>query len=64
MITNPINPFTAYIGGIKLYKIGNENICEQAPAAFKDVMKVVDVLKSSHLTKPIALVKPLAIIKG
>jgi len=49
---------------IKLYKIGNENICEQAPAAFKDVMKVVEVLKDSQLTKPVALVKPLAIIKG
>ncbi len=49
---------------IKLYKLGRENASEQAPEAFKDVHKVLNVLRDTKLTKPVVSTKPLAIIKG
>lgn len=50
--------------GVRLFKLGNEDIREQAPAAFKDVYKVLESLKSNHLVAPIASTFPLAILKG
>lgn len=49
---------------IALYKLGNEDIREQAPLAFKNIDKVLETLKQHHLIKPVAATRPLAIIKG
>lgn len=50
--------------GIKLYKLGNENICEQSPKAFKDIDKLISLLQQSQLLEPVVATRPLAIIKG
>ena len=50
--------------GVKLYKLGSEDICEQAPLAFKDINKVIAALGDHNLIRPILAVKPLAVIKG
>ncbi|MCM8780207.1 MAG: RtcB family protein, partial [Candidatus Omnitrophica bacterium] len=50
--------------GIRLFKLGKEDIREQAPAAFKDIYKVLESLKSNRLVAPIASTSPLAILKG
>jgi tRNA-splicing ligase RtcB len=49
---------------IKLYKLGDENVSEQAPLAFKDINAVIETLKGHSLINPILSTKPLAIIKG
>ena len=50
--------------GVKLYKMGDGNICEQSPAAFKDIDKLINLLRQSRLLKPIIATKPLAVVKG
>lgn len=50
--------------GIKLYKMGDENICEQSPFAFKDIAKLINLLRQSRLLKPVVSTKPLAVVKG
>ena len=37
---------------------------EEAPGAYKDVRRVVDVSQSAGLARKVALVKPMAVIKG
>jgi tRNA-splicing ligase RtcB (3'-phosphate/5'-hydroxy nucleic acid ligase) len=49
---------------IRLYKLGNEDIREQAPGAFKDIDKVMQSLKTHKLVNPVATTVPLAILKG
>jgi len=50
--------------GIKLYKLGNEDICEQSPGAFKDIDMVLNSLRDNNLVQPAISTKPLAVIKG
>jgi len=49
---------------IRFYKLGNEDIREQAPGAFKDITKVIDSLKTNQLVRPVATTAPIAILKG
>ena len=49
---------------IKLYKLGNEDVSEQAPRAFKDINKIIDTLKEHDLVRPVLALRPLAVIKG
>jgi tRNA-splicing ligase RtcB len=39
-------------------------IAEEAPAAYKDVHSVVDVVDRAGIAKKVAQLKPLAVIKG
>ena len=49
---------------VRLYKMGSEDITEQAPAAFKDIDRVIEVMERHNLVKRIAGLKPLAVLKG
>ena len=39
-------------------------LAEEAPGAYKDVTKVVDVIHNAGLAKKVIKVKPLGVIKG
>jgi len=49
---------------IKLYDYGNGYVSEEAPQAFKDVDKVLDVIKQYDIAEPVASINPLAALKG
>jgi len=50
--------------GIRLYRYGTDNIAGQAPASFKDVRRVVDVMTAFDLIRPVARLRPIAVLKG
>jgi tRNA-splicing ligase RtcB len=39
-------------------------LAEEAPAAYKDVNRVVEVVHNAGIAKKVARLKPLAVIKG
>jgi tRNA-splicing ligase RtcB len=41
-----------------------KGLAEEAPAAYKDVSRVVDVVHGAGLAHKVALLHPLAVIKG
>lgn len=49
---------------IRLYKMGSEDITEQASGAFKDIHRVIDLMERHALVKNVAELKPLAVLKG
>jgi tRNA-splicing ligase RtcB len=49
---------------IRLYRLGEQDLREQSPFAFKDIHKVISVLKAHRLSRPVALTQPLGILKG
>lgn len=49
---------------IRLYKLGDEDLREQGPRAFKDINEIIPVLKNHRLMDPVAVTHPLAILKG
>jgi tRNA-splicing ligase RtcB len=52
------------INGIYLFKLGDEDLREQAPHAFKDIQTVITALKNHRLIRPVVITAPLAILKG
>lgn len=52
------------INGIYLYKLGDEDLREQAPYAFKDIQQIIAALKIHRLVRPVVITAPLAILKG
>ena len=50
--------------GIRLFRYGKSPITDQAPDAFKDVGRVVQVMQKFHLANPVVKVRPLAVLKG
>ncbi len=49
-------------GGLRKYNL--EGIAEEAPIAYKDVDKAVEVVHRAGLSKKVARLAPLAVIKG
>ncbi|MEE4262303.1 MAG: RtcB family protein [Desulfobacteraceae bacterium] len=50
--------------GIHVRAGSMSGLAEEAPAAYKDVNRVVDVVHSAGIAKKVARLKPLAVIKG
>jgi len=50
--------------GIRLYRIGEDNIGGQAPAAFKNPHHVLEAMMDHDLVQPVARLKPIAVLKG
>lgn len=50
--------------GIEVRAAGKKTITEEAPAAYKDIDKVVEVVEGAGLSKKVARMKPLCVIKG
>ncbi|MFC2106406.1 RtcB family protein [Candidatus Bipolaricaulota bacterium] len=50
--------------GIKLWAHSLRGVAEEAPGAYKDIEKVVNVSAASGITLPVAKLRPLAVIKG
>ena len=42
----------------------NAELAEEAPLAYKDVSRVVDVVDSAHLARKVARLRPLGVVKG
>ena len=49
---------------MKLYRVGNGNISEQNPNAFKDVSKVTEIMKKKNIGKKAAKLRPICSMKG
>jgi tRNA-splicing ligase RtcB len=49
---------------LKIYDYGRGYIAEEAPAAFKDVDKILDVIVKNNIASPVARLRPLADLKG
>ncbi|MDP3791513.1 MAG: RtcB family protein [Candidatus Omnitrophota bacterium] len=49
---------------VKIYDYGNGYIAEEAPKAFKDVDKILDVISKNNIAEPVARLRPLADLKG
>jgi tRNA-splicing ligase RtcB len=48
-----------------LIKAGSmKGLAEEAPVAYKDVNRVVDIVHNAGIAKKVARLKPLAVIKG
>jgi tRNA-splicing ligase RtcB len=50
--------------GIVVQTSSMKGLAEEAPAAYKDVSRVVDVVHGAGLAHKVALLHPLAVIKG
>jgi tRNA-splicing ligase RtcB len=48
--------------GVQLFKFGQDNI--PAPALYKDISTVVEVMKKFNLAKPVVKLQPIAVLKG
>ncbi|MDZ7266759.1 MAG: RtcB family protein [candidate division KSB1 bacterium] len=49
---------------IRLYRYGEGNLAEQAPASFKDVSQVVAAMTALNLARPVVRLRPVAVLKG
>jgi tRNA-splicing ligase RtcB len=49
---------------IRLYRYGIDNIVEQAPGSFKDVLQVGRAVSALGLAKPVVRLRPVAVLKG
>jgi tRNA-splicing ligase RtcB (3'-phosphate/5'-hydroxy nucleic acid ligase) len=50
--------------GVKVYDYGRGYTAEEAPAAFKNVDKVLETIIKHDIAEPVARMKPLAALKG
>jgi tRNA-splicing ligase RtcB len=50
--------------GIRLYRYGEDEIGGQAPASFKNVHRVLDVMAELDMIRPVVRLRPLAVLKG
>ena len=50
--------------GIQIRAGSMPGLAEEAPAAYKDVDRVVDVVHAAGIAKKVARLKPIAVIKG
>jgi tRNA-splicing ligase RtcB len=50
--------------GIQVRAGSMSGLSEEAPAAYKDVNRVVDVVHGAGIAKKVARLRPLAVIKG
>ena len=50
--------------GILIRAHSYPGVAEEAPGAYKDVIKVVDAVHKANLAKRVAMVKPLGCVKG
>jgi len=50
--------------GMKVYDYGNGHTAEEAPSAFKDADRVLNVLIKNDIAEPVARIRPLAALKG
>jgi tRNA-splicing ligase RtcB len=50
--------------GIMVKASGRGTIVEEAPAAYKDVNEVVDVVHNAGISKRVCRMRPLGVIKG
>lgn len=50
--------------GIRLYRYGHDQIGGQAPASFKNVQRVLDVMAELDMIRPVVRLRPLAVLKG
>jgi tRNA-splicing ligase RtcB len=49
---------------IRLYRAHCDNIAEQAPGAFKDILQVIQATSASPLVRPVVRLRPMAVLKG
>jgi tRNA-splicing ligase RtcB len=49
---------------MKIYDYGKGKVSEEAPAAFKDVNKILDTIKKYGMAQPVVRLRPLADLKG
>jgi len=50
--------------GILIRAHSYPGVAEEAPGAYKDVVKVVDAVHKASLARKVAMLKPLACVKG
>ena len=50
--------------GIRVHAGSMSGLAEEAPAAYKDVDRVVEVVHNAGIAKKVARLKPMAVIKG
>jgi tRNA-splicing ligase RtcB len=50
--------------GIRLYRYGEDEIGGQAPASFKNVHRVLDVMAELDMIRAVVRLRPLAVLKG
>ena len=50
--------------GIRVRAGSMSGLAEEAPAAYKDVNRVVEVVHNAGIAKKVARLKPMAVIKG
>ena len=50
--------------GIEVRAAGKKTIVEEAPAAYKDIHQVVDIVERAGLSKKVCRMRPLCVIKG
>lgn len=50
--------------GIVVRCSSNKELAEEAPHAYKDVERVVDVVHAAGLARKVARLKPLGVVKG
>jgi len=50
--------------GILIRAHSYPGVAEEAPGAYKDVVKVVDAVHKANLSRKVAMLKPLGCIKG
>ncbi|MCP4540070.1 MAG: RtcB family protein [Chloroflexi bacterium] len=50
--------------GIVVRAGSNKGLAEEAPAAYKDVSRVVEVVHGAGIAQKVALMRPLAVVKG
>ncbi len=50
--------------GIIVKSTGRETLAEEAPEAYKDVNKVVDIVHGAGISKKVCRMRPLGVIKG
>jgi tRNA-splicing ligase RtcB len=56
--------FKKQMDGIFLVCENKYSIKEEAPAAYKDIDKVIDIVTGANLAKKVIRLKPLAVLKG
>jgi len=51
-------------GGIKIRAGSLPGLAEEAPAAYKDVDRVIEVVSKAGIARKVARLRPVAVIKG
>jgi tRNA-splicing ligase RtcB len=50
--------------GVRLYRYGADAIGGQAPASFKNVHRVIEVMAALDMIRPVLRLRPIAVLKG